>query len=106
MPAVALTPYVASLTPSARTMAAADVAGNTAPNTSNLSIEIANGSAGTRTVTFLATGTFLGRVVTGDVVTIPAGETRIYKGFPVEIYGQTLTWTVDTITSVTTIPHL
>lgn len=49
-----------------------------------------NGSSTARWVRFVIPGAIDGQTVTPRQVSIPAGETRKFYGFPVEVYGNPL----------------
>lgn len=71
--------------------------GNSLPNSglqTQLGISNANGETDV-TVTFHTVGEVAGYPLKDVVATVPAGEIVMFKGFPVEVFGSTLGFTVS-----------
>jgi hypothetical protein len=83
--------------------AAADVAGDSFPNTGHEYLVVKNGSASPITVTLDIKQTVDGQTVTDPTVTIAAGASKIIGPFPTGIYNDTNGRVGVTYSAVTTV---
>lgn len=83
------------------TLAAADGSGDDFPNTGNEYLEVSNGSGGEITVTCSASGDCNQGFTHDSTTTIPDGESRRIGRFPTARFGDSVSVSYSTATSVT-----
>lgn len=99
---VALTKIVAAPSGATRTLTAAVNGSHTVENVPGMMIEIYNASLSTRTVTFVTTLTVgPDSLAVADLTgTIATTVTKVFGPFSPQLYGPTLTFSLDSETSV------